>query len=467
MDKQPYVLVVEDSHSVGLLYSAYLKTEKIKMQLVETGKSAMAAIESFLPQVILLDLNLPDMNGMDILKFVTKNRLPTTVVIVTGHGSVNVAVDAIRAGAFDFLEKPFSMERLIYTVRNALERQRLTRLVDSYQDSERDHYHGFIGGSPAMRKLYHTIDTAAPSKATLFITGESGTGKELCAEAIHQQSTRADKNFVALNCAAIPKDLMESEIFGHVKGAFTGAHQTRLGAASRANKGTLFLDEICEMDLDLQSKLLRFVQTGSFQKVGSNELETVDIRIICATNRNPEEAVTAGEFREDLYYRLLVIPIALPPLRQRAADVMLIARHFLHQYSQEEGKYFLDFDAKTESIFLAYNWPGNIRQLQNVMRNIVVLNEGELVTLEMLPPPLNGFTLRQQNYSSSSSTPAISLDESYIRLSRGTAETIQPLEQIEKLAIQHAIQLCDGNIPKAAIHLGVSASTIYRKKLHW
>ncbi len=466
MDKQPYVLVVEDSHSVGLLYSAYLKTEKITMQLVETGGAAMSAIENQIPQVILLDLNLPDMSGMDILKFVTENRLPTTVVIVTGHGSVNVAVDAIRAGAFDFLEKPFSMERLIYTVRNAMERQRLTRLVDSYQDGERDQYHGFIGASPAMRKLYHTIDTAAPSKATLFITGESGTGKELCAEAIHQQSTRAKKNFVTLNCAAIPKDLMESEIFGHVKGAFTGAHQTREGAASRANGGTLFLDEICEMDLDLQSKLLRFVQTGSFQKVGCNDTEKVDIRIICATNRNPEEAVAAGEFREDLYYRLLVIPMELPPLRKRAADVMLIARHFLAQYSTEEGKYFRDFDAETESVFLAYNWPGNIRQLQNVMRNIVVLNEGEWVTLEMLPPPLNGFNLRQQNRTSAPSA-AVNLDDSYVRLSNGTAETIQALDLIEKQAIQHAIRLCNGNIPKAAIHLGVSASTIYRKKQHW
>jgi len=474
MQPKPYVLVVEDSHSVGLLYEAYLKTEKINMKLVETGAEAFAAIDQHIPQAILLDLHLPDMNGMDILTRVVKNKLNTTVVMVTGHGSVDVAVDAIRAGAFDFIEKPFSLERLVFTLRNALERQRLSTLVDSYQYADRDHYHDFIGASPAMRKMYHIIDTAAPSNATLFITGESGTGKELCAEAIHAQSSRVDKNLVALNCAAIPKDLMESEIFGHIKGAFTGAHTNREGAASHANGGTLFLDEVCEMDLDLQSKLLRFIQTGTFQKVGSNVVEKVDIRFICATNRNPEEEVAAGRFREDLYYRLLVIPIAMPALRQRAADVMLIAHHLLKKYSKEENKAFQNFDETCEAIFLAYNWPGNVRQLQNVLRNIIVLHNGELVTQDMLPPPLSGFSLREQSQKiqqygqqEQKKIEAGADDCTRVLVSNGVADSIRPLANIEKEVIEHAINLCSGNIPKAAIHLGISASTIYRKKQSW
>ncbi|PCJ38707.1 MAG: hypothetical protein COA99_11370 [Moraxellaceae bacterium] len=241
-----------------------------------------------------------------------------------------------------------------------------------------------------MQQVYRVIGAAAESKATVFITGESGTGKEVCALAIHEKSQRRDNEFVAINCAAIPRDLMESEIFGHVKGAFTGAHAAREGAASLASGGTLFLDELGEMDIDLQSKLLRFVQTGTFKKVGGSKLESVDVRFVCATNRDPLAQVARGEFREDLYYRLHVIPIELPPLRDRGSDALDIARNFLKCFAEEEEKSFVDFSLKTEAILSNYNWPGNIRQLQNVIRNVVVLNEGEQVLPEMLPPPLNG-----------------------------------------------------------------------------
>ncbi len=464
MSAKPNVLIIEDSRSLALLYREYLRNEPIRSTLVETGAEALESIQQSIPQAMVLDLNLPDMNGMDILKQVVDKHWSTAVVVVTGHGSVNLAVDAMRAGAFDFIEKPFSPERLVITLRNALERQRLSALVESYKEGARDSYHGFIGASPAMRGVYHIIESAAPSKATVFITGESGTGKELCAEAIHKESDRKDKAFMAINCAAIPKDLMESEIFGHMKGAFTGAHATRLGAAAHADGGTLFLDEICELDLDLQSKLLRFIQTGNYQPVGSNELKKSDIRFICATNRDPLREVEGGRFREDLYYRLHVIPIVLPPLRKRGADVMMIARQFLHQYTEEEGKHFKDFDTQTESIFLAYNWPGNVRQLQNVMRNILVLNDGELVLPDMLPPPLDGFShsllhsVREtQEYKSANAA----------EMAEGTPESIRPLADVERDTIERAISLCGGNIPKAAIHLGISASTIYRKKQTW
>ena len=386
--------------------------------------------------------------------------MPCSVVIITAHGSVNVAVDAMRYGAFDFIEKPFDAKRLLVTVRNALERQQLNNLVASYRENfERNHYQGFIGTSLSMQAVYSTIDSAAASKATVFITGESGTGKEVCADAIHKQSPRKDQPFIALNCAAIPHDLMESEVFGHVKGAFTGAATERKGAAGQAHDGTLFLDEICEMDMDLQSKLLRFIQTGSFQKVGCSQLEHVDIRFVCATNRDPWAEVQAGRFREDLFYRLHVIPIALPALHERDQDVLLIAHHFLLEYAKEEGKSFAGFSPECKMVLLNYHWPGNVRQLLNVIRNIVVLHQAEWVTVEMLPPPLN--SLQIKGHQTPSIIPNLQL------LSENETPDIQPLWITEKQTIEKAIALCNGNIPKAASFLEVSASTIYRKLQTW
>jgi DNA-binding NtrC family response regulator len=312
----------------------------------------------------------------------------------------------------------------------------------------------------AMQAVYRIIESAAPSKATVFITGESGTGKEVCAEAIHQCSPRREQPFIALNCAAIPHDLMESEIFGHVKGSFTGAQGDRKGAASLADGGTLFLDEICEMDLDLQSKLLRFIQTGTLQRVGSGKLETVDVRFICATNRDPLLEVKAGRFREDLYYRLHVIPLYLPPLRERGEDILLLARSLLQNYAKEENKRFRDFDAAAARVLLDYPWPGNVRELQNVVRNIVVLNDKELVSPDILPPPLNGVralavaTTAAQQPAATATTPAV-------------GGPIRPLWLVEKEVIEQAIASCDGNIPKAAALLEISPSTIYRKKQGW
>ena len=461
MSEKPTVLIVEDSRSMRLLYSEYLREESAKVFKAENGAEALELIQRHVPHVIVLDLHLPDMNGMDILNHVVEQQVPSSVVVVTGHGSVDVAVGAMRSGAFDFIEKPFSPERLMVTLRNAMERQRLSNLLEQYKEDNLEQYHGFIGGSSAMQAVYHIIRSAAPSKATVFITGESGTGKEVCAEALHKESDRTDSEFVAINCAAIPRDLMESEIFGHIKGAFTGAHATRQGAASRANGGTLFLDEICEMDLDLQTKLLRFIQSGTFQKVGSSETEKVDVRFICATNRDPLKEVEEGRFREDLYYRLHVIPIALPPLRDRDMDVLMIARKFLNAYAGEESKQFKAFNPEVENIFINYSWPGNVRQLQNIMRNVVVLNDAEAVAVEMLPPPLNSLEDLQASKPDSPGEP--SAPQSEITDSK----VVRPLWEVEQGVIEHAIKLCDGNIPKAAAQLEISASTIYRKRQSW
>ena len=415
---------------------------------------------------------LPDMDGLDILKRVVSDELPAAVVVITAHGSVNNAVEAMRAGAFDFLVKPFNADRLTVTLRNALERQRLAHIVEVYkEDFAREEYFGFIGSSLLMQGVYRMIDSAAPSKATVFITGESGTGKEVCAEAIHRQSPRRERPFVALNCAAIPKDLMESEIFGHVKGAFTGAVADWDGAAAKADRGTLFLDEICEMDLGLQSKLLRFIQTGTFQKVGSTALEKVDMRFICASNRDPLVEVEEGRFREDLYYRLHVIPIGLPPLREREGDVLSIAGSFLHDFVREEGKKFERYAPETEAIMRAYQWPGNVRQLQNVVRNIVVLNDGEVVTTDMLPLPLDTVDPAAAEASTlaakSDKTSARAEPAGHDQLRDESPDEIRPLSEIERDVIERAISICGGNIPRAAALLGISASTIYRKRSAW
>ena len=385
------VLLVEDTPSLARLYAEYLRKLDCEVTIEPIGARALKFIRERTPEVALLDLQLPDMNGLEVLERLQSERAPTGVVVITAHGSVNTAVEAMRLGAYDFLVKPFSADRLLVTVRNTVERLRLERIVETYrEDLGRDRFHGFIGGSPAMQAVYHTIESAAASKATVFITGESGTGKEVCAEAIHRASPRRQAPFIALNCGAIPKDLMESEIFGHVKGAFTGAISDRTGAAAKANGGTLFLDEIAEMELALQTKLLRFVQTGTFQKVGETRQESVDIRIICATNRDPLAEVRDGRFREDLYYRLHVVPIQMPPLRERGDDILSVARAFLVAYAREEGKHFRRFTAEAEARLSTYGWPGNVRQLQNVIRNAVVLNDGEEVTQEMLPPPISG-----------------------------------------------------------------------------
>lgn len=458
---RPLLLLVEDSPSLAVVYQGYLRQEKFDIVHCETGSEAMLFLVDRVPNVLLLDLNLPDMHGMDILRHVQENVIPCSVVIITAHGSVDVAVDAMRYGAFDFIEKPFTAKRLQVTVRNALERQQLNHLVESYREIlDRDRYQGFIGASRVMQAIYNTIDNAAVSKATIFITGESGTGKEVCAEAIHKQSPRCKQPFIALNCAAIPRDLMESEIFGHVKGAFTGANTERKGAAAQANGGTLFLDEICEMDIELQSKLLRFIQTGSFQKVGGSQLEQLDIRFICATNRDPWAEVQAGRFREDLFYRLHVLPIELPALRDRDQDVLLIATHFLGLFAAEEGKQFTKLASDVQALFLQYSWPGNVRQLLNVIRNVVVLHQGPELKKDMLPAPLNTFA-RQ------SPLPAVTRHADTNKQLISPDHEILPLWLTEKQAIEKAIEFCNNNIPKAAGLLEVNASTLYRKLQSW
>ncbi|WHR52848.1 sigma-54 dependent transcriptional regulator [Vibrio furnissii] len=444
--------MVEDTASVAALYRSYLTPLEIDINIVGTGREAIESIAHREPDLILLDLRLPDMTGMDVLHAVKQRSPDVPVIFMTAHGSIDTAVEAMRHGAQDFLIKPCEADRLRVTVNNAI--RKANKLKNETDNPGNQNYQGFIGSSQTMLAVYRTIDSAATSKASIFITGESGTGKEVCAEAIHAASKRGDKPFIAINCAAIPKDLIESELFGHVKGAFTGAATDRQGAAELADGGTLFLDELCEMDLDLQTKLLRFIQTGTFQKVGSSKMKSVDVRFVCATNRDPWKEVQEGRFREDLYYRLYVIPLHLPPLRERGDDVIEIAYSLLGYMSKEEGKGFVRLAPDVVERFKQYEWPGNVRQLQNVLRNVVVLNEGREIALTMLPPPLNQLSDSRINVPKASPVP-VSVHE------------IFPLWMTEKQAIEKAIEACDGNIPRAAGYLDVSPSTIYRKLQTW
>lgn len=454
--------MVEDVASLVLIYQQYLRDESIELITASCGIDAKKIIAEQAPELVLLDLGLPDIDGVEILKWLKDGQYPTEVIIITSDNTVDTVIEVMRLGALDFLEKPFDAKRLRTTVQNALQQASLKHYVNDVNSTFfRNSYHGFIGSSLKMQAVYRIIESAAPSKATVMILGESGSGKEVCAEAIHKQSPRSDSPFIALNCAAIPRDLIESEIFGHTKGAFTGAVTEREGAASQAHGGTLFLDEIAEMDMELQTKLLRFIQTGKFKKVGGSREEPVDIRIICATNKDPLTEVRAGRFREDLYYRLHVIPVELPSLRERGEDILELAEYFLQIYSREENKHFSGFSEDVINIFMAFDWPGNVRQLQNIIRNIVVLHNDDRVLPEYLPAPLNSFV--------NSDEPGIqkTTSDNIKKTPPASSSDILSLEEVERNAIEQAIKYCNGNIPMAAALLKVSPSTIYRKKSRW
>ena len=463
MAEQRTILIVEDSRSLAQTCKLQLEAVGHRMLMAETGKTALELLRDNTVDCVLLDLNLPDMDGMDILREMRQWPHAPATVVTTANAALTVAVEAVRLGAFDYLVKPFAGARLVTTVTNALANVELKREVETFRRTvEHAGFADFIGRSLPMQRVYRTIEAAARSSASVFITGESGTGKELAAHALHSLSPRATRQFVALNCGAIPRDLLESTIFGHVKGAFTGATGDQDGAAARADGGTLFLDELGEMEMGLQTKLLRFIQTGTYERVGEGRSRHADIRFIAATNRDPLDAVREGRLREDLFYRLFVVPIAMPPLRDRGEDILLVARHFLEEFARAEGKDLRSMTPEVEARLMAYSWPGNVRQLQNAIRNMVVLNDGPAVTEAMLPalpePDLPFRAAAQANGHAHAPIPADFPE---------TAETLVPLAEMERLYIERAIALYDGSIQLAARKLGISPSTIYRKKEGW
>jgi len=460
------VLLVEDSPSQAIAYLAYLQEESYSVVHAENGEIALEHVALNVPDVVVLDLGLPGIQGMEVLQAIREQHPSCRVIVITDHSFIDVAVEAMRNGAFDFVAKPFDAKRLKSVVQRAMPLEEKKQIGSESASNSRTGFHGFISTSQGMEDVYRLVENAAPSMATVFLCGESGTGKELCARAIHDESTRSSQPFIAINCAAIPHSLMESEVFGHEKGAFTGADRQREGALAHADGGTLFLDEICDMHLDLQAKLLRIVQTGTFQRVGSNKMLSADVRFICATNKNPLEEVKGGRFREDLYYRLHVIPVALPALRERSSDILPIAMHFLDLFSREEGKSFRAFSPEAAKLFREYHWPGNVRQLMNVLRNIVVLQSADIVHIEMLPPELRSARTVDEADGSIVAGQSIPVPGRYDEHS-SCELPIRPMAVVEQETIESAIKHCGGNIVQAAGLLGMSPSTIYRKRLSW
>lgn len=460
---RPPVLLVEDTLSLQMVYRSILTAAGHRVSVAGSAADGLAQFRSLRPRVVLLDLVLPDRDGLPLMQELLAIQPDTAIIAITANGSVNRAVEAMRCGAHDFLVKPVDETRLTDAVRNALaeNRSRPVLLPNRTPDPAAEpvvEASGFIGSSEPMRRIHGTIASVARSMATVFITGESGTGKELCALAVHANSARANGPFIALNCGAIPQDLLESEVFGHMKGSFTGAISDKPGAAAAADGGTLFLDEICEMAPALQTKLLRFLQTSTVQPVGATRPKKVNVRIVCATNRDPLDAVRRGHFREDLYYRLYVVPIHMPPLRDRSADVIEIAEAALLRFAEEEGRIFHGLSPEVRALLAQMTWPGNVRQLLNVIRNVVVLNPGGWVTPDMLPPGLITDAQPGPVFTLPPIAPEAPLAETLVGLT---------LAEAERRLIEATLARHGGSIPKAARVLDVSPSTLYRKIDGW
>lgn len=477
------ILLVDDEPGIISAITRVLRSKNNKIYSANNGEQALQVLAEQEIDIIVSDLSMPQMTGNELFARVAQDYPETIRIMLTAHTDLELVLEAVNNGrVWGYLQKPWNNDELRILVEQAsqmqdvlAERSLLRKTLERYQKKQRPNFEGFIGDSVAMQFVYNSIERASPSNASIFLTGSSGTGKEVAAEAIHRLSKRKNSAFFALNCAAIPSELMESEIFGHVKGAFSGAHANRDGAATMANGGTLFLDEIGEMDISLQAKLLRFIQTGEFQKVGSDKTETANIRFVAATNRDPIKAIEEQILREDLYYRLNVISIDLPDLKERDNDAVQIAQFFLTRFSEEEEKIFVGFSADAEMLLSQYHWPGNVRQLRNLIHSAVIMSEGPIITSDDLGRQLrlDRQTINKLSvFSDSPVTTQVGRNESS-EVAQGISSvsdmthSIEPLADTERRAIERAIRHFDENVVQAANALEVSPSTLYRKMQAW
>ena len=447
----PHILVVDDELSMRELLEVMLSKEGYQVSCADTGRNAISLIEKTDFDLLLCDIRLGDMTGIEVLKALRNQNKDTVVIMISAYATTEAAVEAMNEGAYDFVPKPFDNEELKQTINNALKIKTLDHEKKILDDElKRTLYFGkIVGKSPAMRNIYKLIQQVAKTKTNILITGESGTGKELIAKAIHEESARKDKPFVVVNCGGIPETLMESELFGHKKGAFTGATQDKKGLFETADKGTIFLDEIGELGLPIQVKLLRAVQERVFKPVGSNEDVSVDIRIISATNKKLEEEVIAGNFREDLFYRLNVIEIKVPPLRERKGDLRVLAQHFLEKYSTEMGKEVSKLSSYAIDLLNKYDFPGNIRELENLMERSVALSSTNII----LPDSL-ALSLHKRRWIEGVKSRRFDLDEV-----RNGVSLDAILEEIEKAYLEKALECTNGRKQEAADLLGISFRT--------
>jgi len=447
-ERTPHILVVDDELSMREVLDYMLNKEGYQVTCAENGRNAIALLEKQHFDLLLCDIKLGDISGLDVLRASKKANQDTVVILISAYASTETAVEAMNEGAYDYVPKPFDKDELLQTIAKALDLRTIEHEKEMLDGQLKEHQHFglLVGNSPAMQHIYKLIQQVANTKTNVLITGESGTGKELIAQAIHQESNRSDQPFVVINCGGIPETLMESELFGHKKGSFTGATSDKKGLFELAHQGTIFLDEIGEISMPIQVKLLRAVQEKVFKPVGGNEDITVDIRIVSATNKNLEKEVISGNFREDLFYRLNVIEIKVPPLRERKADLRTLAQHFLEKYTQEMGKEITKFSSYAIDLLNKYDFPGNIRELENLLERSVALSSTNII----LPDSL-ALSLHKRRWIEGFQDRRFDLDE----VSRGVSlDAI--LEEIESGYLKKALDCSNGNKNKAAELLDIS-----------
>jgi two-component system nitrogen regulation response regulator NtrX len=442
-------LVVDDEKNIRGSLEGILKDEGYRVRGVASGEELLKQIAQTVPDLVILDVLLPGMDGLQALTDLKRLHPELPVIMISGHGTVETAVKATRLGAYDFIEKPLSLEKTVLAVRNALDRQRL-ELENRALSQTLEQRYVIVGESPAIQGLRVQIQSAAPSHGRVLIRGESGTGKELIARAVHRQSLRADRPFVEVNCAAIPEELIESELFGHERGAFTGATTKRRGKFELADGGTIFLDEVGDMSLKTQAKVLRVLEEQTFERVGGSETLTVDVRVIAASNKSLEEEIRKGAFREDLFYRLNVIPFEIPPLRGRKEDIPLLAVHFLRLFSQEYGKREKALSPEAMDLLLQHLWPGNVRELRNVIERMVIMVPQDTVRDFDVAPSLRA---RPAAVPEAPAEPGPEWD--------GTLREAR--ERFEREYILRRLGETHWNITRTAERLGIERSNLHRK----
>jgi len=452
--KKYRILVADDEENIRMLLSETLKDEGYEIIEVTNGEEAVKEVKKSDFDCVLMDVRMPVLDGMEAFLKIREIRNNLPVIFLTAYGSSDLAIKAMKKGAYDYLTKPFDLEELKVKVKKAIELKELTENAPKFEKDENRYISDeIVGNSPKMQEVFKQIGKVAESDATVLIRGESGTGKELVAKAIHHHSNRKNKPFIVVNCAAIPETLLESELFGHEKGAFTDAYARRIGKFEQAQDGTIFLDEIGDMSLNLQAKLLRILQEKTFSRVGGNETIVSNARVLAATNRNLEKLVETGEFREDLFYRLNVVTIWLPPLRERKEDIPLLADYFVAKYAEKYKKDVRGVSKEVLELFLDYDWPGNVRELENAVARGVIVTSAPLILIEDLPQTLRDKTKQERQDEVKFEG---QLEEENLNLPK-------LIEKIEKEAIIKALEKAEGNKTKAAQILGISRKSLFNK----
>ena len=447
------ILIVDDEEAIRTSLRSILEDEGYEVAVAANGLEALKIYGTDPPDLMILDIWMPEMDGLETLRRV-KEFVPTTqVMMISGHGSIETAVKAIKLGAYDYIEKPLSLENVTFRVKQALEQYRLAQENRALR-SKVERKFELVGQSPVMQRLRELIATAGPTNSRVLIGGENGTGKELVARAIHLHSPRVDHPFVAVNCAAIPETLIESELFGHEKGSFTGAISMKRGQFEQANGGTLFLDEIGDMSLSTQAKVLRALQEQQFTRVGGTKLMKVDVRVLAASNKDLEKEIGKGQFREDLYYRLNVVPIVVPPLRERREDIPALVQHFMRLHAEEQGLRMKDVSPEAMGVFQQYDWPGNIRELRNLIERLMIMVPGFTIEAAQATLSLQGRTTGVVPTNTASATPLLSKSYDSLRDARNAFEK----EYISRKLREH-----HWNISRTADDLKIERSHLHRK----